>query len=76
MKINLKDIRVRKGLTQADIAQALGISQGSVSNIEKHTQAVSLTRLAELAGVLNCNIYELLPADVSPTANNNHSIND
>lgn len=52
--------RMDKGLTQADLADATGLSRGSIANIEVGTQMVQIPALAKIAGVPGCSIAELL----------------
>jgi len=51
---NLKQIRVQKQMSQGDIARALGVDKGYISNIEngkKNPTLLTLTRLAEALDV-------------------------
>lgn len=56
-------IRVRRTeleLSQGDLANALGISQGQISHIEKGTRSVSLETLEVIARELRCEPADLL----------------
>lgn len=46
--------RLKAGMTQESIAEALGISSESVSRLERGTVAASVPRLMELAELLGC----------------------
>ncbi len=48
------------GLTQAELAEKLGIEQESMSRIETGNITPSLTRLVSLADALNCSVESLL----------------
>jgi len=51
---NLKRIRTAKGITQGDIVRALGMTRGSVSNIENgkaNPTLATITRIAKAVGV-------------------------
>ncbi|OWT71471.1 MULTISPECIES: helix-turn-helix domain-containing protein [unclassified Achromobacter] len=48
----LQGFRKQSGLTQADTAMRLGISQQALSNIERNADKVSADRLLELLSIL------------------------
>jgi len=51
---NLKRIRTAKGITQGDIVRALGMTRGSVSNIENgkaNPTLATITKIARAIGV-------------------------
>ena len=48
----LQAFRKQSGLTQADIAKRLGISQQALSNLERHADKVSADRLLKLLSIL------------------------
>jgi transcriptional regulator with XRE-family HTH domain len=54
-------------LTQADLAEAVGISRASIANIERGQQRVQLHLVVRLAEVLGLDIVELLPPMPSPS---------
>lgn len=56
----IKFYRKRSGLTQASIAEILGVSNGYISQIERGTAVVSLMRLNEIAKIINTDIVNLL----------------
>ena len=55
----IKAARERKGLTQADLAKALGRSTGAISNYENGVSTVHLTDLRQLSQILEVS-YEFL----------------
>lgn len=55
----VQETRVRRGLTQAQLADALGTSQSAVNRIEKGGQNVSLEMLARIGEVLSSEIVSL-----------------
>ncbi len=61
----LKQRRLRLGLTQTDLAQRSGISQGSVSHIERGggTTVRNLYLLAQALGLLPSQLLEAEPSD-------------
>jgi transcriptional regulator with XRE-family HTH domain len=55
------------GLTQADLARAIGVSRPSITNIENGRQSLSVEQLYEIALVLNTQVLALLPELPKPT---------
>lgn len=56
----IKDLRIKSGMSQADLATTLGVSQQMVSQWEngiKHPRVNNLLRLAE---IFRCTVDELL----------------
>jgi transcriptional regulator with XRE-family HTH domain len=59
---NVRRLRQDKGLSQASVAFAAGLSVGHVSSIELAKTAVSITVLAQLAEALGVEAADLLKA--------------
>lgn len=55
----VQETRLRKGMTQTQLAEALGTSQSAVNRIEKGGQNVSLEMLARIGEVLSSEIVSL-----------------
>ncbi|MEO5499056.1 MAG: helix-turn-helix domain-containing protein, partial [Candidatus Saccharimonadales bacterium] len=55
----VQETRTRRGLTQSQLAEALGTSQSAVNRIEKGGQNVSLEMLARIGEVLSSDIVSL-----------------
>ena len=70
----IKELRIKNGLTQSVVAEALGVTPGYISNVENNRTAMSLRMLiyyARLTGVsLDALVGELEP-DYEPTALDN-----
>jgi transcriptional regulator with XRE-family HTH domain len=67
---NIKKICKIKGIRQIDIAEHMGISQGSVSNWIKGTNSIDIENLAELCSFLGVSldqIYGVAPLEQSIT---------
>lgn len=58
----VRSAREGRGLTQADVAEKLGMSRTSVTNMEQGNQPVSLATLYHLADILDVEPVDLLPA--------------
>jgi len=56
---NLRIMRVKKDLSQAELAEALGVAQGHYSNIESGKRQLSLHLLAMI-----CEKYGVNPAEI------------
>ena len=52
--------RRRSGLTQAQVAEAIGIGPEAVSRLERGAIEPTITRLIELAEVFGCGVGDLL----------------
>lgn len=59
----LKAIRIEKGLSQKQLADMVGISQPSYSNIENGKRNPTVKTLKKIVKALNCNIEDLLEED-------------
>lgn len=59
----LKAMRLKRGITQAELAKMVGISQPSLCNIENGKINPTINTLRKLAKALECNISELIDGD-------------
>lgn len=57
---NLKKYRKQKGLSQADVAQLLGIAQNSYSRYENGSRQPDIEMLQKLASLYGCTVDDLL----------------
>lgn len=57
---NVKIERIKKDLTQEQLAEIMGVSQNYVANIECGKANMSLAKVLELANFLNVDIEKLL----------------
>lgn len=57
---NLQAIRIKRGITQQQLAIMSKISQSRISNYERGKQEPTISTLAALARSLNCTFDELL----------------
>lgn len=56
---NIKKIAALKGIRQVDIAEHMGVSQGSVSNWIKGTNSIDIENLAELCRFLGVSLDQI-----------------
>ena len=57
---NIKNLRIKAGLTQMQLADSLNVEQATVSFWESGKVDPRTDKLPELAKILNCSIDELL----------------
>ncbi len=57
----LQGFRKAAGLTQAEVAQQMGISQQTLSDLERHAESVSVGRLMRLLSVLGVELVLQAP---------------
>lgn len=58
--MNIKDIRVRKGLTQAEVASALGVSSVVYSRYETGSRQPSIDMLVQMSDIFGVTVDYLL----------------
>lgn len=67
----LKDLRVARGLTVADVAKVCGKHSTNISHLEANRQGPTIDMLRALAALYGCSIDALLDVDAplpEPTA--------
>lgn len=60
---NIKAVREMKNITQAELAEAIGVNQSYISQIEKGVRPVSTATLESIADVFDCSVDKLLGRD-------------
>ena len=60
MPMNIKDIRIRKGLTQSEVASALGVSSVVYSRYENGKRQPSIDTLIQMADIFGVTVDYLL----------------
>lgn len=67
----IKNLRIQNGLTQNQVAEALGVTPGYISNVENNRTAMSLRILTYYARLVGCSLDSLvgeLESEYSETA--------
>ena len=59
MSIKIEELRKKKGITQEEFAELMGVTQGAVSQWENGTVTPSSKKLPKIAEALGCSIEEL-----------------
>ena len=60
ISFDLKHIRQKMGLTQNQVAEALGVTPGYISNVENNRTAMSLRILTYYAKLCGCSLDSLV----------------
>lgn len=60
---NIRTIRVNRNLTQAEVSEAINVSQSMLCQIERGTKVPSLPLGKEIADALGCGVEDLLGLD-------------
>ena len=58
--MKMKEMRKRSGMTQKEVAQQIGVTQGAVWQWESGMVMPTAVNLQKLAATLNCTVDELL----------------
>ena len=66
MQNRIREIRLKKGMSQKDLADFIGITQAQVARIETGKRSFNFDFLPVLAKALGCKPYELLPLEWQP----------
>lgn len=62
IEANMKAFRVKKGYSQADVAQLLGVSRATINNWETSPGDVSMKNFRKLAEIYDCYVYDFFMA--------------
>ena len=63
---NIKQLRLRLGLTQELLAEKLGMNRSSLVQIERGKRKVSVEELIKFASVMNVSVDHLINPDLKP----------
>lgn len=56
----IKNLRLKTGLTQSQVAESLGVTPGYISNVENNRTAMSLRILTYYAKLVGCSLDSLV----------------
>ena len=70
---NIKEIRIRRGLSQRELGKRLGVSAQAISLYEKNARRLTLTKIDEIAEALNCGRFDIFKSVIDPS---NIKLND
>jgi len=73
--VRIRKFREQRGLSQENIANALGISQPSYLRLEKEDERITITRIIEIAAILKTSVAELINERVDTITNQQNSEN-
>jgi transcriptional regulator with XRE-family HTH domain len=62
MKNNIKEFRNARGMSQRDLAKAVGTSQQQIQRIENSKQAIKIHMAAKICKALGCELSDAFPA--------------
>jgi putative transcriptional regulator len=63
VKIRLKELRIRKCLTQEQLAEKSGVSRSYISEIETEAHNPTIDIICKLCKALNCTANDLIYCD-------------
>lgn len=66
MENRIREIRKQRQMTQQELAERVGVSQVQIGRLEKSTRTLDVDMLADIAKVLGCEPWELLPKEMQP----------
>lgn len=68
MRNNISTYREREGLSQGELASAVGVSRQTINAVERDRYDPSLELAFKLAAYFDCRIEELFEADIDPVS--------
>lgn len=57
---NLQSLREDRGMSQADLAETVGVSQAMISQVEKGLKALTLPLALQITDVLHCTLEDFI----------------
>lgn len=66
--MNIKNLRLKTGMTQSQLALSVSVNQSAVASWERESTYPTADKLPVLASVLGCSIDELFTATRKETA--------
>lgn len=68
---NIRKFRIQQGISQIELAKAIGVSQTHMSNIENGNSGISLWTAVKISRVLGCSIDQMVDGN-KDTSDNKH----
>ena len=66
--LGIKAHRLRRGMTQGQLAEGVNVSEQAISNIERAYRSPSLETLEKIAGALEVEVRDLFPGGAASDA--------
>lgn len=66
IKNNIKELRKKRGLTQQQLAEKLGISQVHLGRLETNARSMDLEQVEKIAAALEVKPFDILPTEWQP----------
>lgn len=66
IKNNIRELRKKRGLTQQQLADKLGISQVHLGRLETNARSMDLEQVEKISAALGVKPYEILPKEWQP----------
>ena len=66
--LKLAEVRRKRGMTQAELAKAVGLAQASISTLESGETKPAFETLIKLARTLGCSLDDLVDLEADPSA--------
>lgn len=66
IKNNIKELRKKRGLTQQQLAEKIGISQVHLGRLESNARSMDLEQVEKIAAALGVKPFDILPQKWQP----------
>ena len=66
IKNNIKELRKKRGLTQQQLAEKIGISQVHMGRLESNARYMDLEQVEQIAAALGVKPFDILPLEWQP----------
>ncbi len=66
IKNNIKELRKKRGLTQQQLAEKIGISQVHLGRLESNARSMDLEQVEKIAAALGVKPFDILPQEWQP----------
>jgi transcriptional regulator with XRE-family HTH domain len=73
---NIKKMRKMSGISQQELADALGYTRSNISMIENGKAGATITFIYKLVDALHCSVFDILPEKAVPAQNKKICLNE